>query len=407
MGVDVTVSPGASSTVTNVYRAEGGCAAPVSAFRWVGATAGTVLLDARAQGGKTYGYRVRGGDSCGEGPFSSCSEIVPTGRCDLVPEFAGAASAAAGSPDCRVTVTWSPGAAGCPAKGGALLYNVYRGTDPSFVANADSLLATVEGATSYSDAGPGLPAGRTWFYRVEAEDETSGGPGRHGGNDTAAGSAAFAGPYGGPGALGTFRDDAADGVATLAAEKPWSIVPGGISGLTSYLSGPGTTTYTPDTCGSITTPPLPVGGGAVLGYWARWNLEFEYDGVRVEISGDGGATWADLPPSAGYPGTLAQTLDPPINACKLPSATKVFTGPVDNSGFTPWTHYDSTIPSTYDGKTIRIRWRFSSDPGAEYEGFNLDGITVTNVRAPGPCTPVSRGLVPSAGDGQSGAAPKG
>lgn len=407
MGVNVTVSPAASSTVTHVYRAEGGCAAPAASFRWVGSTPGSSLLDARAQGGKTYGYRLRGGDACGEGPLSSCSEIVPTGRCDLVPAFAGVATATAGNPSCQVTVTWSPGAAGCPANGGALRYNVYRGTDPDFVANSDSVLTTVEGATSYVDAGPGLPAGHTWFYRVEAEDKTSGGPGRHFGNDTPAGAAVFAGPYGAPGALGTFRDDAADGVATLKAEAPWSIVTGGISGVTSYLSGPGTTTYPPDTCGSITTPPLPVGTGAVLGYWARWNLEFEYDGVRVEISGDGGATWADLPPSAGYPGTLAQTSDDPFNACKLPKTTKVFTGPFDNSGLTPWVHFDSALPSTYEGKTVLIRWRFSSDPGSEYDGFYLDGITVTNVRAPAPCSAVPRGQVPGAGDGQSGAVPKG
>ena len=32
------------------------------------------------------------------------------------------------------------------------------------------------------------------------------------------------------------------------------------------------------------------------------------------------------------------------------------------------------------GDTIRFRWRFSSDPGAEYAGFYLDDLAVTNVR---------------------------
>ena len=406
MGTDLVVAPPPGSTVTHVYRADGGCDAAPASYRWIGSTATISFTDPRAQGGKLYGYKLRGGDASGEGPLSVCSQIVPAGRCDLIPEFAGIGSAVAGSPECKVTVAWTPGKTTCPAKGGTLLYNIYRGTSPGFVANHDTFLTTVEGSTSFVDADPGLPAGRTWFYRVEAEDSTSGGPGPHGGNRQAGGLFAFAAPYGAPGAIGTFSDNAADGVATLTPEGPWTITTGGVTGYTSYLCGTPEGTYPPDTCASIVTPALPVGSAAVLAYWARWNLEFEFDGVVVEISGDGGATWSDLPPSGGYPGKLAQTDSPPINACNLPATRGAFTGPPGNPAPTGWARFESPIPSSYDGRTIRIRWRLTTDPNTEYEGFFLDGISLTNVRAPLACTPVARPIAPGAGIGLGGVLPR-
>ncbi|MBL8111241.1 MAG: IPT/TIG domain-containing protein, partial [Acidobacteria bacterium] len=42
----------------------------------------------------------------------------------------------------------------------------------------------------------------------------------------------------------------------------------------------------------------------------------------------------------------------------------------------------------YDNKTVQIRWRFTTDGGAEFDGFFLDTIAVTNAKGPGPCTPV-------------------
>ena len=50
----------------------GGCAgAAAGDFQYIGSSAGTTFTDARAQGGFTYGYKVRGADGCGEGPPSS------------------------------------------------------------------------------------------------------------------------------------------------------------------------------------------------------------------------------------------------------------------------------------------------------------------------------------------------
>jgi len=91
----------------------------------------------------------------------------------------------------------------------------------------------------------------------------------------------------------------------------------------------------------------------------------------------------------GYPDTLAQTTDNPVNACRYPKTHGAFTGPSDNTGLTPWTRYQTNLSPAHDGNTVRIRWRFTSDPGLEFEGFYLDAISITNVRVPGPCTPVT------------------
>jgi hypothetical protein len=40
------------------------------------------------------------------------------------------------------------------------------------------------------------------------------------------------------------------------------------------------------------------------------------------------------------------------------------------------------------GDTIQFRWRFTSDPGAEFKGFYLDDIAVTNIRLRNVCTTV-------------------
>ena len=145
---------------------------------------------------------------------------------------------------------------------------------------------------------------------------------------------------------------------------------------------------------------MALGTGSVLSYWARYNLEFQWDGVVVEISTDGGSTWADLPPTtpAGYPDTFFQTGSDPVNACRYLETQGAFTGPQDNAALTAWTRYETLLAPRYDGKTVKIRWRFSSDPGTEYQGFFLDSVAVTNVFVPSPCTAETRTVLP-AGEG--------
>lgn len=401
MGTNLSFTPAAGASATQLYRAEGGCSALPGSFRYVGTSTGSTYTDARAEGGRTYGYRIRGVDACGEGPVSSCVPATPAGRCDLVPAFDGIVSAVAGSPSCQVHVTWAAAKPSC-ASSAPIIYNVYRSTTPGFLPNHDTLRASVVSGTSWDDRAPGFVPGMTYHYVVRAEEPSPFGPGPHGGNEESNLKRLFATPSGSPGSLGTFSDGGGDGTAWLSVEPPWQLTrTQAQAGTYSYHNAPDGVTYPPDTCASLTTPALALGTNSVLSYWARYNLEFQWDGVVVEISTDGGSTWDDLPPTnpAGYPDTFFQTGSEPANACKYISTQGAFTGPKDNPGLTAWTRYQTNLSPRYDNRTVRIRWHFSSDPGAEFDGFFLDTIAVTNVFVPSPCAPIARTPLP-ARDGQ-------
>jgi hypothetical protein len=387
MGVDLAWTNAAGSAVTQVYRAVGGCAAAAKDFQYVGSSAATSFTDLRAEGGVSYGYKVRGADGCGEGPASICVAITPSGVCDLVPTFGGLASAVGGYPNgttCRVRLGWGAGSSNCPA-GPNVLYDVYRSTTPNFTPAAGNLLTSVSGVTSYDDNDPYVVTDTTYYYEVRAEDSTTAGSGPNGGNQESNNLELFATALGPPGSVGTFADGAGDGHAYGSPESPWQVTATQAhSGTYSYHSGPDGSSYPPGVCAALSTPPLTLAAGAMLAYWARYNAEFQFDGTVVEISTNGGASWSDLPPTtpAGYPGALSQ----PGNACGYPTTQGAFSGPAGNPGLTPWTQYQTDL-SAFAGQSVMIRWRFTSDGGVEFEGFFLDDVQITNVDLPGSCTP--------------------
>ena len=312
-----------------------------------------------------------------------CVSVTPTGHCDFLPTFAGIVSAAPAGTTCAVHLTWGAATAGC-ATGPAIRYNVYRSTAPNFTPSLANRIATTAGL-SIDDGS--VTSGATYYYTVRAEDSTSGGGGPNGGNEDDNLVQVFATPEGPPGAFGTWIDDGGDTAAKLSADPPWQVSSRlAQAGLHSYHSGPEQGNYPPNTCAAVTTPDLVLATGSVLSYWASYNLEFQWDGVVVEISADGGTTWSTLAPASGYPDKLSQTQG---NGCNYPATQDAFTGPSGNASLVPWTQYTSNLSPAYDNKTVRIRWRFTSDPGAEFDGFFLDTISITNVRLPGVCTAIA------------------
>ena len=386
MGADIAFTPAAGSKATQVYRAPGTCSAPTADFQYVGLTTNSSFTDPRAQGGLTYSYKLRGVDDCGEGPVSSCVTVMPTGLCDIAPTFSGITGASASANNCQIDLQWAAATANC-ALGPTVRYNIYRATSPDLANAFASPYATVTGSTSYSDIK--VSSGVTYYYVVRAEDSVNGAAGPNGGNEEKNLVFAFATAFGSPGATGTWTDDGGDTRAYLSVEAPWQLTTQDAqAGLRSYHSATDDGDYPSDTCASIVTPTLTLDTGAQLSYFARFNLEFQWDGVVVEISTDGGSTWSDLPPSTGYPNTLAQTLNPPVNACSYPSTHGAFTGPAQNDALTPWTSYTSSL-ATFAGQSVKIRWRLTTDPGASFDGFFLDSISITNVRLPSQCVPVA------------------
>lgn len=379
IGVDLSWSPAAGSAVTQVYRA----AAGTNDYQYIGSTTGNTFTDTRAQGGITYSYRVRGADGCGEGPASSAVTFMSTGACDLLPTFRGVTTAEAAGTSCRINLSWSAGTSACPL-GPSLRYNIYRSTTPDVPATG-APYATVT-TTTFSDLT--VTSGQTYYYVVRAEDTTVGSAGPHGGNQDFNVVRTFATASGAPGATGTWRDSGGDPNALMIPEGAWNISSEeSQSGGYAYRSAVPGDMYPAMACASIKTPPITLDANAQLSYYARFNLEWEWDGVIVEISNDAGASWAALPPDQGYPGTLAETMNPPINACGDASTAQAFTGPILNHALTEWTQYTSSL-AAYGGQTVQIRWRLTTDPGLEYEGFHLDTVEITNAKLPSSCTPI-------------------
>jgi len=321
--------------------------------------------------------------------LSSCTSATSTAPCRLRPAFDATGVSATNNLEtgvCDVELSWPEAESQCPL-GPGVSYNIYRSTDPYFEPVVGSLVVSGLASTSYTDAS--VAPLTTYYYMVKAEDGTSGGGGpANGGNESASKVRKKATAYANTNIPGTFSDGA-DGTSLLDPELPWTVTNTRASaGALSYHSAPDNWIYPALTCAALTTPEIELQAGApMLSYAARFNLEFEWDGVVVEISTDGGATWVDLPPDQGYPSSFAQTGDPPANVCGYPATQGTFN--CEDEGLLlpcqgEFATYTSDL-SAYAGQTVRIRWNFSSDPMLEFDGFFLDEVTITEASTPGPC----------------------
>ncbi|MGD9584917.1 MAG: S8 family serine peptidase [Lysobacterales bacterium] len=384
-GTGVTLSPThASASTFQAYRAEGSCAsANAGDFQLIGPAASGSLLDTTAQGGIGYAYKVRFVDGCGEGPLSVCQDIVSAAQCTLLPEFNPQSLVPTSAPSagsCGVDLSWTAAASACPAASN-VVYNVYRSTDPFFTPGAANRIATGISGTSFHDAL--VDSLTTYYYAVKAEDNTTGNNGPNGGNETPEVFRRKVTPAAATTVPGTFSDGA-DSPSFMLQDNVWSIsndrAATGVLSYRSALDGAGT--YTADTCATIQTPPITLQAGSpALSFKARYDIELQWDGVVMEISNNGGGTWTDLPPDGGYPNTLSQTQG---NGCGYPPSQGAFTG---SSGGV-FVNRSRNL-SAFAGQTVQIRWRFTSDSGAEEEGFYLDDVQVSNASTPGSCQGVT------------------
>ncbi len=372
-GIDIEAAPVRKAESYQLYRATGTCAAaPTSQFRFVGENTDEVVTDTRSQGGFTYAYRMRSVADGVEGRLSTaCVEVVSADACSLTPAFNDASVVAdMQNANCSVNLTWNAGTSNCPAA--PLSYRIYRDTLPLF--NAPQLLDTVSG-TSFSDTG--VANGTPYYYRVDAVDDE--------GNLLAGTRTVNATPIGegNGGGAGLYVDDIDDN-SYMAMQSPWSIsnlLPG--QGTFSYRSATGSV-YPPLTCADIATLPLTLGAGAPqLQYLARWQIEAQWDGVVVEISTNAGNSWTAITPAGGYPSDFSQTQNPPINACGYPASQGAFGG--TSTGYATGVYQSITHDlSAYAGQNVIVRWRLSTDPGAEEGGFFLDNVRI-NAQLPAAC----------------------
>lgn len=381
-GIQVSAATVAGASGYQLYRATGTCAGAATAdFQLVAHGNGSAVTDGLTQGGYGYAYKVRGVDACGEGPISNCTEITSTAACTLFPAFdqSSVTTAAATPGSCDVRVQWTAGASNCPAAP-SLRYNVYRSTDPLFTPAPANRIATAVTGTEFVDQS--ALSLTTYYYVVRAEDSTTGNIGPSGGNESLGIARVKHTPSSAVNVVGTFSDGA-DSPSFMALSAPWTISNDRAAvGTYSYRSAPdGANTYAPDTCGAITTPPIQLQNGtSVLTFKARYDIETNWDGVVMEVSTDGGP-FVPVAPDTGYPSSFSQTGSPPINACGFAASQGAFSGSTANAF--------QTFTRTFNGsgvRTVQVRWRFSSDPGSEEEGFYLDDVQITNASTPGMCS---------------------
>ena len=429
----ITPTPGAY----DIERANGACGVE-GLWKPLGSTPGTVttFTDTDVLGGATYSYHVRAAtDAAGrcQGLLSSgCVSVTATGACALAPTFAGATGVVSTEQSsCGLTVSWTPGQSSCPLAP-TLRYNIFRSTEPDFVPSAANRIATcVVGPSSYLDT-DNLQSGTTYYYVVRAEDDTTGNGGACGGGNEDGNSVAVAGtPYaaGTQAAPGTWTDGGGDGSASLMLNVPgpgntfnaaWRLVkttndpganhtPGGSFAYRNAGPGAGNT-YAPDVCAEIQAPALSAAATSVnLQYWERHQVEYRWDAIAVEYSVNFGV-WTDVPAPSNDPGVGCSASDDvsgweplsctgavPGNACGYQDTKHVISGALGGGSscgdfatsgtVTPYAHRCHHIAGLNPDDSVRFRWRFSSDAGADFAGFYLDDVAVTNVRLPNACVP--------------------
>jgi hypothetical protein len=373
-GVSISFSGAAGAQNFQLYRADGTCGtASAGDFRLVGTADVSPIDDDRTQGGFSYAYKVRGVQNDVEGDVSGCVDVVSQDDCTLAPTFDGQSLAAdAFNATCSVDLNWTAAAASCPSAS-SVSYTVMRDTDPYF-GNPQTLASNLA-TPSYSDTG--VTDGTPYYYQVVASDDL--------GNTAPPSKILNTTPAGSDGPdPATFFDDV-DTHTYLSLESPWRITnTDAADGTFSYRSAGDGQNYPDLTCASITMPVLTIPAQATLSFEARYDLEFQWDGVVQEISTDGGANWTDLPPDGGYPSSFAQTGDPPGNACGYDASHGAFNGVTTASSnadpgngtstaiFKPFT----TSLGAYAGQSVMIRWHFSSDPAANFLGFLLDNVRI-------------------------------
>lgn len=375
-GIAIGFSASSGAQGFQLYRANGTCAAAKAGdFRMVASGAAAPLIDDRTQGGFSYAYKVRGISNDVEGDVSACIDAVSQDACTLQPSFDTRSLVAnAANSTCAVALAWTAAQAQCPASSG-ITYALQRATSPDF-SGATTIASGLTNA-AYTDTG--VVDGQPYYYKVMAQDSF--------GNTAPVSQLLNATPSGvdGPNP-GVFFDNV-DAHSYLSMQAPWQIAATSSSdGSYSYHNAPDAQVYPDLTCASITTPPLTIPSGSTLAFMARYDLEYQWDGVVMEISADGGGTWQDLPPDGGYPNKFTQTGSPPVNACGFAATHGAFTGVSTSASnadsgngtatavFKPFTKN----LSAFAGQTVLIRWRMSSDPASAFLGFLLDEVNIGN-----------------------------
>jgi hypothetical protein len=386
--IQVTWSDGApSSAMFKVYRATGTCAAPGPFAPVATGLAGSPYTDSTVSGGTTYAYRVTGFDPTGgcESVASGCAEATATGACTLPPAFAGLASVSNNATaSCGLTLSWNAATANC---GGPVTYTVYRSTTAGFVPGPGNLLASGVSGTGYTDSSGTLTNGITYYFVVRAVDGT---------NSVAdANSVERSGAPTGPISASTLTETFEGALSGGGFDNPgWSHNP--IGGAVDWAqsadqSQTPTHSWFSDSQAStsdrvLVSPSFTPQASTTLSFWHTYDFETNgagtacYDAGTLEISTDGGNSWAVMPDAAftagGFNGTVASNFQNPLAGKRAWC----------QGAIGAMTQVTANLSSFTGAASAKLRWHQGDDVSITEVGWYVDSVTIANAGVAGVCS---------------------
>ncbi len=150
-----------------------------------------------------------------------------------------------------------------------------------------------------------------------------------------------------PGPGDSFFDDMEGGAGNWSKTGSWALTQEAYASPThSWTDSPGSP-YASNTNSSLTSRTIDLsalsGGSAVVAMAMAYELEYGYDFLYLDVSGNGGSTWTTLGGVTGYePGDL----------------------------------YNATLPSGVLTSQFRLRFRLVTDSSVNYDGVYIDDVGI-------------------------------